>query len=129
MFLDLQGFVINKKFIVKEIAILKQGTVFIHYIFYESRGNFWHDLTSLACPDWVFITMDYDGRWFRTVRWNAWSWRLYLKMVLPFMIPSMMVSSKDARNEHGYGTCFWRWARTHVHRDLGCNLRRHGIFN
>ncbi|KYN10995.1 hypothetical protein ALC57_16847 [Trachymyrmex cornetzi] len=32
-FVDLQGFIINKKFIVKELAVLKQGTVLTHYIF------------------------------------------------------------------------------------------------
>ena len=31
-FVDLQEFVVNKKFI-KEVAVLKQGTVFTHYIF------------------------------------------------------------------------------------------------
>jgi len=34
MFMDLQGFIVNKKF-VKEVAVLKQGTHTIH--FYESR--------------------------------------------------------------------------------------------
>ena len=33
---DLQGFVVNKKFIVKEVAVLKQGTVLTHYIFTSS---------------------------------------------------------------------------------------------
>jgi len=32
-FIDLQGFVVNKKFIVKEVAVLKQGTVLTHYNF------------------------------------------------------------------------------------------------
>jgi len=32
---NLQGFIINKKFIVKEVAVLKQETVLTH--FYESR--------------------------------------------------------------------------------------------
>ncbi|KYQ48812.1 hypothetical protein ALC60_12135 [Trachymyrmex zeteki] len=32
-FVDLQGFIVNKKFIVKEVAVLKQGTVLTHYIF------------------------------------------------------------------------------------------------
>ena len=33
MFVDLQGFIINKKFIVKEVAVLKQEIVLMHYIF------------------------------------------------------------------------------------------------
>jgi len=32
-FVEMQGFVVNKKFIVKEIAVLKQGTVLTHDIF------------------------------------------------------------------------------------------------
>ncbi|EGI58631.1 hypothetical protein G5I_13253 [Acromyrmex echinatior] len=32
-FVDLQRFIVNKKFIVKEVAVLKQGTVLTHYIF------------------------------------------------------------------------------------------------
>jgi len=32
-FMDLQGFIVNKKFIMKEVAVLKQGTVLTHYIF------------------------------------------------------------------------------------------------
>ncbi|KYM83478.1 hypothetical protein ALC53_06056, partial [Atta colombica] len=40
-FVDLQGFIVNKKFIVKEVAVLKQGTVLTHYIF--SRGLRWKD--------------------------------------------------------------------------------------
>ncbi|EGI63586.1 hypothetical protein G5I_08016 [Acromyrmex echinatior] len=32
-FVDLQRFIVNKKFIVKEVAVLKQRTVLTHYIF------------------------------------------------------------------------------------------------
>jgi len=32
-FVDLQGFIVEEKFIVKEVAVLKRGTVLIHYIF------------------------------------------------------------------------------------------------
>jgi len=32
MFVDLQGFVIDKRFIVKEVAV-RRGTILIHYIF------------------------------------------------------------------------------------------------
>jgi len=32
-FMDLQRFIVNTKFIVKEVAVLKQGTVLTHYIF------------------------------------------------------------------------------------------------
>jgi len=33
MFVDLQEFTINKKFIMKEVAVLKQKTVLTRYIF------------------------------------------------------------------------------------------------
>jgi len=33
MFVDLQEFFVNNKFIVKEVAVLKQGTILTHYIF------------------------------------------------------------------------------------------------
>ncbi|KYN03975.1 hypothetical protein ALC62_05167 [Cyphomyrmex costatus] len=32
-FVDLQGFVLDKKFIVKVVAVLRRGTVITHYIF------------------------------------------------------------------------------------------------
>ncbi|KYN06407.1 hypothetical protein ALC62_02650 [Cyphomyrmex costatus] len=32
-FVDLQGFVVNKRFVVKEVAVLKKGTILTHYIF------------------------------------------------------------------------------------------------
>lgn len=32
-FVDLQGFIVGKRFIVKEVAILRRGTVLSHYIF------------------------------------------------------------------------------------------------
>ncbi|KYQ58451.1 hypothetical protein ALC60_02559 [Trachymyrmex zeteki] len=32
-FVDLQGFVVGKKFIVKEVTALRRGTILIHYIF------------------------------------------------------------------------------------------------
>jgi len=35
-FVDLQGFIVNKKFIVKEVGMLKQGSILTHY-FYDSR--------------------------------------------------------------------------------------------
>ena len=32
-FVDLQGFIVNKRFVVKEAAVLRNGTVLAHYIF------------------------------------------------------------------------------------------------
>ncbi|KYN14519.1 hypothetical protein ALC57_13273 [Trachymyrmex cornetzi] len=52
-FVDLQGFIVNKKFIVKEVAVLKQGTVLTHYIFTSSMP--WKFLTrsDRSCASWL----------------------------------------------------------------------------
>ncbi|KYN26858.1 hypothetical protein ALC57_03759 [Trachymyrmex cornetzi] len=42
-FVDLQGFIVGKKFIVKEVAVLRKGAILSHYIF--------------TCPmPWSFLT-------------------------------------------------------------------------
>lgn len=52
-FVDLQGFTIGKKFIVKEVAVLKQGNVLTHYIFTNSMP--WNALTKSerSCVSWL----------------------------------------------------------------------------
>ena len=52
-FVDLQGFIVNKKFIVKEIAVLKQGAVLTHYIFTSPVS--WKFLTrsDRSCAFWL----------------------------------------------------------------------------
>ena len=52
-FVDLQGFIVNKKFIVKEVAVLKQGTVLTHYIFTSPVP--WKFLTrsDRSCASWL----------------------------------------------------------------------------
>ncbi|KYN17054.1 hypothetical protein ALC57_10691 [Trachymyrmex cornetzi] len=52
-FVDLQGFIVNKKFIVKEVAVLKQGTVLTHYIFTNPVP--WKFLTrsDRSCASWL----------------------------------------------------------------------------
>ncbi|EGI68552.1 hypothetical protein G5I_02785 [Acromyrmex echinatior] len=52
-FVDLQGFIVNKKFIVKEVAVLKQGIVLTHYIFTSSVP--WKFLTrsDRSCASWL----------------------------------------------------------------------------
>ncbi|KYN14582.1 hypothetical protein ALC57_13216 [Trachymyrmex cornetzi] len=52
-FVDLQGFIINKKFIVKEVAVLRGGTILTHYIF--SHPMPWHFLTRFdkSCVSWL----------------------------------------------------------------------------
>ncbi|KYN36167.1 hypothetical protein ALC56_09480 [Trachymyrmex septentrionalis] len=60
-FVDLQGFIVNKKFIVKEVAVLKQGTVLTHYIFTSPVP--WKFLTrsDRSCASWLSV---YHGlRW------------------------------------------------------------------
>ena len=51
-FVDLQGFIV-KKFIVKEVAVLKQGTVLTHYIFTSPVP--WKFLTrsDRSCASWL----------------------------------------------------------------------------
>ncbi|KYN35820.1 hypothetical protein ALC56_09844 [Trachymyrmex septentrionalis] len=52
-FVDLQEFIVNKKFIVKEVAVLKQGTVLTHYIFTSPVP--WKFLTrsDRSCASWL----------------------------------------------------------------------------
>ncbi|KYM94037.1 hypothetical protein ALC62_15351 [Cyphomyrmex costatus] len=52
-FVDLQGFVVDKKFIVKEVAVLRRGTVITHYIF--SCPMPWNLLTrsDKSCASWL----------------------------------------------------------------------------
>ncbi|KYN01369.1 hypothetical protein ALC62_07842 [Cyphomyrmex costatus] len=52
-FVDLQGFVVDKKFIVKEVAVLRRGTVITHYIF--SCPIPWNLLTrsDKSCASWL----------------------------------------------------------------------------
>ena len=60
MFVDLQGFIVNKKFIVKEVAVLKQEIVLMHYIFTSP----WKFLTrsDRSCASWLIAYMDCNGR-------------------------------------------------------------------
>ncbi|KYN50187.1 hypothetical protein ALC62_03755 [Cyphomyrmex costatus] len=52
-FVDLQGFVVDKKFIVKEVAVLRRGTVITHYIL--SCPMPWNLLTrsDKSCASWL----------------------------------------------------------------------------
>ena len=52
-FVDLQGFTVGKKFVVKEVAVLKQGNVLTHYIFTNSVP--WSALTKSerSCVSWL----------------------------------------------------------------------------
>jgi len=64
MFLDLQGFIVNKKFIVKEVAMLKRETILTHYIFYEFRTKFLEifDKIRQVLHFLVDCTMDCNGK-------------------------------------------------------------------
>jgi len=60
MFVDLQWFIVNKKFIVKEVTVLKQGAVLTHYIFMSPVP--WKFLTRsevlcflIDCLSWIAI--------------------------------------------------------------------------
>ncbi|KYN22599.1 hypothetical protein ALC57_05000 [Trachymyrmex cornetzi] len=61
-FVDLQGFIVNKKFIVQEVAVLKQGTILTHYIFTNPVP--WKFLTrsDWSCASW-FSAYHHGLRW------------------------------------------------------------------
>ncbi|KYN10029.1 hypothetical protein ALC57_17844, partial [Trachymyrmex cornetzi] len=53
MFVDLQGFIVGNKFIVKEVAVLRKGAILSHYIFTCSMS--WSFLTKSEkyCVSWL----------------------------------------------------------------------------
>lgn len=61
-FVDLQGFTVGGRFIVKEIAVLRKGTVLSHYIFTSPIP--WKFLTSSdkSCASWL-IAYHHGLRW------------------------------------------------------------------
>lgn len=82
MFVDLQQFVVGKRFVVKEIAILREGNVFAHYMFVSPLP--WNFLSTKFDKSRAFIMdcyrrmelfhspiqhgerIDYNGRdWYR----------------------------------------------------------------
>ncbi|EFN77722.1 hypothetical protein EAI_08668 [Harpegnathos saltator] len=61
-FVDLQGFMVEKRFIVKEVAILKNGTILSHYIFTSPMP--WHLLTRSNKSRAYWLTANHHGlRW------------------------------------------------------------------
>jgi len=57
---NLQGFIVGKKFIVKEMAMLKKGAILSRYIFtYPMPWNF---LTKSEKLRFLLITMDCNGK-------------------------------------------------------------------
>jgi len=61
-FVDLQGFIINKRFIVKEAAVLKNGSVLCHYIFKSPVP--WHELTRSEKSQASWVIRNHHGlRW------------------------------------------------------------------
>ena len=58
--MDLQGFIVGKKFIVKEVAVLRKGTILSHHIF--------------TCPmPWNVLTKSekYCASWLSAYHWIA----------------------------------------------------------
>jgi len=51
--MDLQGFIIGQKFVVKEVTVLKKGTILSHYIFMCPMP--WNFLTKSEkyCASWL----------------------------------------------------------------------------
>ncbi|XP_032664105.1 uncharacterized protein LOC116840890 [Odontomachus brunneus] len=61
-FVDLQGFVVGKRFIVKEVAILRNGSVLSHYIFTSPMP--WHLLARSDKSRAYWLTVNHHGlRW------------------------------------------------------------------
>lgn len=61
-FVDLQGFFVGMKFVVKEVAVLRKGTVLAHYIFTYPLP--WNLLTKSdkSCASWL-IANHHGLRW------------------------------------------------------------------
>ena len=51
-FVNLQGFVVDGRFVVKEVAVLRKGTILSHYIFESSMPQYLltkSDKSSIQC--------------------------------------------------------------------------------
>lgn len=61
-FVDLQGFTVDKRFIVKEVAVLRKGAVLTHHIFKSPIP--WNSLTKSdkSCASWL-IAYHHGLRW------------------------------------------------------------------
>jgi hypothetical protein len=61
-FVDLQGFTVKNRFVVKEVAVLKKGTILSHYIFASPVP--WKFLTrsEKSCASWL-IAYHHGLRW------------------------------------------------------------------
>ena len=61
-FVDLQGFTVDERFIVKEVAVLRKGAVLTHYIFKSPMS--WNFLTQSdkSCASWL-IAYHHGLRW------------------------------------------------------------------
>ena len=62
-FLDLQGFIVEKKFIMKEVVVLRKGAILSHYIFTCLMP--WNFLTKSEkyCAFWLSAyRMDYNRK-------------------------------------------------------------------
>ena len=58
-FVDLQGFVVSNKFIAKEVAVLRRGTVLAHYIFRSPIP--WHLLTKSEKCQALWLMANHHG--------------------------------------------------------------------
>ncbi|KMQ83885.1 hypothetical protein RF55_7568 [Lasius niger] len=58
-FVDLQGFIINNRLIVKEVAVLRRGTVLAHYIFRSPVP--WHLLTKSEKSQALWLRVNHHG--------------------------------------------------------------------
>ncbi|KYM83279.1 hypothetical protein ALC53_06242 [Atta colombica] len=99
-FVDLQGFIVNKKFIVKEVAVLKQGTVLTHYIF-TSPVEIFNKIRQILR---FLVECHHALRWEDgKVPYNETK-----GLITPTIFEhDAIVYVKDTRNEHGCETCFW----------------------
>jgi len=74
IFVDLQGFFVERRFVMKEVAVLRKETVLTHYIFVNlSHKSYWQDPRSLTLFSWLLITMNCNGKigWSRLAQQNV----------------------------------------------------------
>ena len=61
-FVDLQGFIVDGRFVAKEVAILRQGTILSHYIFESPMPPFLLSISDKSSLRWL-TTKHHGLRW------------------------------------------------------------------
>ena len=106
-------------------AVLKQRIILTHYIFMSPVP--WKFLTrsNRSCASWL-------SAYHHELLWED--------KIIPYSEAKRLITTAIWRWCYHVCQGAWetnvtvelvsgRWAKTHVHRDFGCSLQRHGIFN